>query len=87
MEEARTAELVREPLHPYTQLLYSAMPRLDGKLPERGSAGGAPYNPTRPPVGCPFVGRCPLEQEKCRAVKPELREVRPGRRVACHFVG
>ena len=86
MEEARTAELVREPLHPYTQLLYSAMPRLDGKLPERGSAGGAPYNPTRPPVGCPFAGRCPLEQEKCRAVKPELREVRPGRRVACHFV-
>jgi len=87
MEEAPTAELVRSPLHPYTQLLYGAMPRLDGKLPERGSTGGAPYNPTRPPVGCPFVGRCPLEQEKCRTVKPELREVRPGHRVACHFVG
>lgn len=87
MEEAPTAQLVSGPLHPYTQLLYGAMPRLDGKLPRRGSTGGAPYNPTRPPAGCPFVGRCPLEQEKCRQIKPELREVRPGHRVACHFVG
>ena len=86
MEEAPTAALVESPLHPYTQLLYSAIPRLGGKQPGRGATGGAPYNPTRPPSGCPFVGRCPLEQEKCRAVKPELREVRPGHRVACHFV-
>lgn len=86
MEEAPTAELVKGPLHPYTQLLYSAVPRLDGKLPERGSAGGVPYNPTRPPVACPFVGRCPLEQEICRRQKPALKEVFPGRRVACHFV-
>jgi len=86
MEEAPTAGIVERPLHPYTQLLYSAMPRLGGGLPERGSASGAPYNPTRPPSGCPFVGRCPLEQEKCRTVMPELREVRPGHRVACHFV-
>ena len=86
MEEAPTADLVEKPLHPYTQLLYRAVPRLGGELPERGSATGAPFNPTRPPVGCPFVGRCPLEQEKCRTVKPELREVRPGHRVACHFV-
>ena len=86
MEEAPTAAIVESPLHPYTQLLYSAMPRLGGKLPERGAATGAPYNPTRPPSGCPFAGRCPLEQEKCRAVMPELREVRPGHRVACHFV-
>ena len=86
MEEAPTAEIVERPLHPYTQLLYRAMPRLGGKLPERGSTSGAPYNPTRPPSGCPFVGRCPLEQEKCSTVMPELREVRPGHRVACHFV-
>jgi len=86
MEEAPTAALVESPLHPYTQLLYSAIPRLGGKLPERGSATGAPYNPTRPPSGCPFTGRCPLEQEICRTVKPELREVRPNHRVACHFV-
>jgi oligopeptide/dipeptide ABC transporter ATP-binding protein len=86
MEEAPTTGLVEGPLHPYTQLLYSAIPRLGGKLPERGSTGGAPYNPTRPPVGCPFAGRCSLEQEVCRAVKPPLREVRPGHRVACHFV-
>jgi len=86
MEEASTSALVESPLHPYTQLLYSAIPRLGGKLPERGSTSGVPYNPTRPPSGCPFAGRCPLEQEICRTVKPELREFRPGHRVACHFV-
>jgi oligopeptide/dipeptide ABC transporter ATP-binding protein len=86
MEEAPTAGIVERPLHPYTQLLYSAMPRLGGKLPERGSTSGTPYNPTKRPSGCPFVGRCPLEQEKCRTVMPELRELRPGHRLACHFV-
>lgn len=86
MEEAATVDLVEIPLHPYTQLLYGAIPRLGGKLPERGSTTGSPYNPTRPPSGCPFAGRCPREQEICRNVKPELREVRPGHRVACHFV-
>ena len=86
MEEAGTADLVDAPLHPYTQLLYRAIPQLGGKLPERGSASGVPYNPTRPPSGCPFSGRCPLEKEICRTVKPELREVKPGHRVACHFI-
>jgi oligopeptide/dipeptide ABC transporter ATP-binding protein len=86
MEEAPTAALVESPLHPYTQLLYKAVPRLGGKLPERGSTGGAPYNPTKPPKGCPFAGRCPLEQEICRTTTPALREVRPGHKAACHFV-
>jgi oligopeptide/dipeptide ABC transporter ATP-binding protein len=86
MEEAPTTSLVERPLHPYTQLLYGAMPKLGARLPERGSTAGAPFNPTRKPVGCPFAGRCPLEQAKCRTVIPELREIRPGHRVACHFV-
>ena len=86
MEEAPTAGIVERPLHPYTQLLYGAIPRLGGKLPERGTTTGAPFNPTRHPRGCPFVGRCPLEQEKCKTLTPELREIRPGHKVACHFV-
>jgi oligopeptide/dipeptide ABC transporter ATP-binding protein len=87
MEEAPASEITNRPLHPYSQLLYRAVPRLGSKPPERGAASGTPFNPTRPPAGCPFAGRCPLEQEVCRREKPPLREVSPGHRVACHFVG
>jgi oligopeptide/dipeptide ABC transporter ATP-binding protein len=86
MEEAPTAGIVEKPLHPYTQLLYGAIPRLGEAIPARATAVGTPFNATRKPAGCPFAGRCPLEQPKCRTVTPELREVRPGHRVACHFV-
>jgi peptide/nickel transport system ATP-binding protein len=86
MEEAAAAELAQRPLHPYSQLLYSAVPRLGGKLPERGASVGNPFNPTRAPQGCPFVGRCPLAKEVCAREKPLLREIAPGHRVACHFV-
>jgi len=86
MEEASAADIARKPLHPYSQLLYSAMPRLGEKPAERGGIAGTPFNATRRPVGCPFVGRCPLEQEICRGVKPLLREITPGHKVACHFV-
>ncbi len=87
MEEAAAADLAVRPLHPYSQLLYSAIPRLGGRLPERGAAAGTPFNPTHAPVGCPFAGRCPIAKDICRSEKPLLREVSPGRRVACHFVG
>jgi oligopeptide/dipeptide ABC transporter ATP-binding protein len=86
MEEAPAAELTRNPLHPYSQLLYRTVPRLGARPPERGTSTGTPFNPTRAPVGCPFAGRCPLEQEVCRRETPALREVAPGHRVACHFV-
>jgi oligopeptide/dipeptide ABC transporter ATP-binding protein len=86
MEEAAAAELARRPLHPYSQLLYSAVPRLGSRLPERGAMTGNPFNPTRAPQGCPFFGRCPLAQNVCAHEKPLLREVAPGHTVACHFV-
>lgn len=86
MEEATAASLVERPLHPYTQLLYNSVPQLGKPLPERSGTPGHPYNPTRPPQGCPFAGRCPMAQEVCRSDTPELREVAPGHRVACHFV-
>jgi peptide/nickel transport system ATP-binding protein len=86
MEEAPSADLTDKPLHPYTQLLYRTVPRLGAKAPDRGTTAGTPFNATRAPTGCPFAGRCPLEQEICRHEKPPLREVSPGHRVACHFV-
>ncbi len=86
MEEAPAANLVDHPLHPYTQLLYNSIPELGKPLPSRAAAPGQPFNPTRPPQGCPFAGRCPMAQEICTSEKPALGEVAPGHRVACHFV-
>jgi oligopeptide/dipeptide ABC transporter ATP-binding protein len=86
MEEAPAADIAGNPLHPYSQLLYSAIPRLGAKAPNKGATVGTPFNATRAPVGCPFAGRCPREKDICRSEKPLLREISPGHRVACHFV-
>ncbi len=86
MEEAPAADIAANPLHPYSQLLYSAIPRLGANVPDRAASVGTPFNATRAPVGCPFAGRCPREKDICRREKPALREISPGHRVACHFV-
>ncbi len=86
MEEAPAESLVQKPLHPYTQLLYRTIPRLGGEPPDRDPSMRAAFNPTRQPIGCPFAGRCPLEQPICRTERPKLRQVAPAHRVACHFV-
>lgn len=86
MEEAPAQILAKRPLHPYTQLLYASIPRIDAPPPEREAVPGAPFNATREPVGCPFSGRCPLAQDVCRTDRPEIVEITPGHRVACHFV-
>ena len=86
MEEAASTALVENPAHPYSQLLYESIPRWGKTIPERGAAGGTPYNPTKTPVGCPFAGRCPLVQEICRSERPLLKEIGSGHKVACHFV-
>ncbi|RUU17736.1 oligopeptide/dipeptide ABC transporter ATP-binding protein, partial [Mesorhizobium sp. Primo-B] len=41
--------------------------------------------PLNPPTGCRFHPRCPIAAERCRSERPQLREYRPGRKVACHF--
>ncbi len=81
MEEAGAERLARAPLHPYSRLLYDSA---TGSGAIRAPAGD-PFNPMRPPRGCPFSGRCPLARELCRRERPELREIEPGHRVACHF--
>jgi peptide/nickel transport system ATP-binding protein len=83
VEVADVATLFRRPLHPYTQALLSAVPRLDG---DRGSRlttiEGAVPDPTRYPAGCRFAPRCPLAVEACRQAQ-ELRELEPGHWVRC----
>jgi oligopeptide/dipeptide ABC transporter ATP-binding protein len=86
VEEAATAELLREARHPYAQGLLAAVPDLDrpGHRP-RGIAGSIP-SLLRPPPGCRFHPRCGLATERCRTEKPLLRALAPGHNVACHHV-
>jgi oligopeptide/dipeptide ABC transporter ATP-binding protein len=73
MEEAPARNLARRPLHPYTQLLYASIPRLDAPAPGREAVAVAPAATTHEPVGCPFRARCPLAREVCDRTAPELR--------------
>lgn len=79
-------ELFSSPVHPYTRALAQSIPEPDPDAPvlEAALSGDLP-SPLNPPSGCRFRTRCPLAQERCASDEPEIREVRPGRYVACHF--
>jgi peptide/nickel transport system ATP-binding protein len=85
VEESPTAELFREPLHPYTAHLISSLPRIGDDNPRRGLEG-TPPNLADPPSGCRFHPRCPLAMDRCRHETPAMVEHAPGRRVACFAV-
>ncbi|MFC6066745.1 ABC transporter ATP-binding protein [Streptomyces ochraceiscleroticus] len=92
VEEAPTAQLFADPLHPYTQALLSAAPVPDPTLQrtrERIVLTGDLPSPLSPPPGCHFHTRCPVAMDRCRTEVPELRELREppamSRRVACHL--
>ena len=89
VELAKSTELYRTPLHPYTQMLLSAIPianpdisagrrriRLEGEIP----------SPLAPPSGCPFRTRCPRASAACADAMPALKEHGPGHFVACHIL-
>lgn len=78
-------EVVSEPLHPYTQALIEAIPDPDpqNRFTLRKVPGGEPPDPSDPPIGCRFSTRCPGSRPECQSGEPQLREVKPGRFVAC----
>ncbi|WP_434399617.1 ABC transporter ATP-binding protein [Planococcus sp. 11815] len=86
VELASNKDLYKEPLHPYTQALISAIPEPNpAKRKERIVLKGDVPSPQNPPAGCPFHTRCPMAMEICSQEKPALAEVRPGHQVACHL--
>ena len=77
-------ELFKNPLHPYTRALMSAIPVPDPKLKrERIILKGDVPSPLHPPKGCRFHPRCPVAIERCSQEEPEFKEVVPGHSVAC----
>ena len=86
VELADRDELYRNPLHPYTQALLSAIPIPDtSRRRNRIVLSGDVPNPYDPPSGCHFHLRCSRACDTCKESSPPLREVAPGHWVACHF--
>lgn len=86
MEMADKKALYSNPLHPYTQALFSAIPKISSeRIDDKEILGGDVSSPANPPKGCRFVTRCPKAMEICKSVRPELKEVEPGHKCACHL--
>ena len=85
VEQANTEELFRHPIHPYSQALSSAIPvpRLNARK-ERIILKSEVVSPIDPKPGCRFAPRCNYAKPECGEADPALREVMPGRLVACH---
>jgi oligopeptide transport system ATP-binding protein len=84
MGDARA--VVRNPAHPYTRALISAVPVVDpDSKRQRILLSGDVPSPLHPPAGCPFHPRCPIAEARCRTEPPVLRQTGTGRWTACHL--
>jgi oligopeptide/dipeptide ABC transporter ATP-binding protein len=88
VELANSKVLYETPLHPYTKVLFSAIPVPDpARKKERIITGGDVPSPVNPPPGCTFHPRCPYRIERCNREVPALLEISKGHFVACHLYG
>jgi oligopeptide/dipeptide ABC transporter ATP-binding protein len=85
VELAESGEIYRNPRHPYTRALLSAIPVPDpAARRSRVILPGDVPSPIHPPAGCPFHPRCPHVEERCRTMEPTLSAGSGGHQVACH---
>jgi len=86
VELADKKQIAKNPLHPYTQSLFKASPRIDPRArhEEEVLLGDVP-SPIDPPPGCYFHPRCPKCMDICKQEYPPYREIDPGRFVSCHL--
>jgi peptide/nickel transport system ATP-binding protein len=86
VEEGPVRDVIRRPAHPYTRGLINALPKLDDLDAALTPVPGDIPSPLERPPGCVFHTRCPVAEDRCRAVKPDMRTARPGHRAACHLM-
>jgi peptide/nickel transport system ATP-binding protein len=85
VEMGETDKIFNAPVHPYTQMLVGALPRVGDKSAREGIPGRPPPL-TNPPPGCRFAERCPKVMDHCRTDVPAFVEVEPKRYAACHLL-
>ncbi len=87
MEVTDKRTLYKNPMHPYTQALLSAIPKSHPSevKRERIILKGDVPSPSNPPKGCVFHTRCPQAMDHCKEIVPTLQELEPGHFVACHL--
>ena len=87
VEYCESKELFTNTLHPYSQVLLSAIPSIDiHNRKERIILSGEVQSPIEPPDECRFAPRCNFATDECFASEPMLREVSPGHMVSCHKI-
>jgi peptide/nickel transport system ATP-binding protein len=84
VERGTTEEVLRSPMHPYTQALLSAVPRIDGKGREYVKLEGDLPSPANPPEGCHFAPRCTKAMPVCERY-PDVTEINATHGVRCHL--
>ena len=86
VEYGETDDIFKNPLHPYTKALFSAIPIPDPTIKmKRIVLEGSIPSPANPPAGCKFHTRCANCMEICKHQAPEQKEIEPGHYVVCHL--
>jgi oligopeptide transport system ATP-binding protein len=88
VELGSSKDVFETPLHPYSEALFASNPYPDPEKERKRTHKllvGEITSPVNPKPGCRFVARCPIAEDRCRKETPHLREIVPGRQVACHL--
>ena len=86
VEEGRSEDIMKKPMHPYTAALISSIPKPDPRAKtEMAEIKGETPSPLNPPSGCRYHPRCPYGKERCSKEEPQSEERGLGHFVACHY--